>query len=103
MTKVLLVCAGGYSTGILMKKLEKYAKDKGIDFKVEAHGIGDYQDVYQDFDIILLGPQISYKEEEIKSNTNMPIDIVAQLDYALGNAENIFKQIDKLMAQLEKN
>ena len=32
--KVLLICAGGMSTGILMKKMEKYAEDKGIELKV---------------------------------------------------------------------
>ena len=30
--KVLLICAGGMSTGILMKKMEKYAEDKGGNF-----------------------------------------------------------------------
>ena len=28
--KILLVCAGGMSTSILMKKLEAYAADNGI-------------------------------------------------------------------------
>ena len=36
--KVLLICAGGMSTGILMKKMEKYAEDKGIDLKIDAVG-----------------------------------------------------------------
>ena len=28
--KILLICAGGMSTGILMKKMEKYAAEQGI-------------------------------------------------------------------------
>lgn len=96
--KVLLVCAGGYSTGILMKKMEKYAAEKGLDFTVDAYGMGDYDRVYQDYDVILVGPQISYKKDEIKERTGKPLDVVAQMDYALGNAENIMKQVEKLLA-----
>ena len=34
--KVLLICAGGMSAGMLMKKREKYAGEKGIDLKIDA-------------------------------------------------------------------
>lgn len=41
--KVLLVCAGGMSTSILMKKMEKYAAEKGIEFEIAAVGPGRVQ------------------------------------------------------------
>lgn len=93
--KVLLICAGGMSTSILMKKMMNYAKEHGYVLKIEAVGMSAYEDVYRDYDIILLGPQVSYKLEEIKAATDMPVDIIATYDYAIGNAENIFKQINK--------
>lgn len=91
--KLLLLCAGGASTSILMKKMEKYAKANGIDFTVEAHGVSSYEDYFHNFDVIMLGPQISYKRDTLAKETGMPVGVVASLDYALGNAENIFKQI----------
>jgi PTS system cellobiose-specific IIB component len=98
--KLLLVCAGGMSTSILMKKLEKYAAANGpADFEVIAKGLGDYEDYYKDYDVIMLGPQVSYKIKQIQETTNMPVGVVVQLDYALGNAEHIFKAIDKLLAE----
>ena len=36
--KVLLICAGGMSTGILMRKMEKYAEEHG-DSRVNAKSI----------------------------------------------------------------
>ena len=33
--KVLLICAGGMSTGILMRKMEKYAEEQGISLKIK--------------------------------------------------------------------
>ena len=53
--KVLLVCAGGMSTSILMKKLEKHAADKGIDFEIAAVGLSAYKDVCANYDCILMG------------------------------------------------
>ena len=34
--KILLVCAAGLSTSILMKKLEKYAEQNGIELDIDA-------------------------------------------------------------------
>ena len=51
--KVLLICAGGMSTGILMRKMEKYAEEQGISLKIEAVGMSAYEDVYKNYDVIL--------------------------------------------------
>ena len=94
--KVLLICAGGMSTSILMKKLEKYAAAHEIELEILARGMNDYDDVYSKFDVILLGPQVSYQKSTIESNTKKPVAVIAPYDYAIGNAENIFKQVKKL-------
>ena len=83
--KVLLICAGGMSTGILMKKMEKYAQEKGIDLKIDAVGMSAYED--------------SYKKAEIAQVTQMPIAVIAAYDYAIGNVENIMKQVDEIYPQ----
>lgn len=98
--KVLLVCAGGMSTSILMKKLEKYAEEQGIDFEVAAVGETAYRDVCHNYDCILLGPQIGYMKDEIKEGSdNMPLDVIAPQDYGIGNCENIFAQINALLGK----
>ena len=50
--KILLVCAGGMSTGLLMKKMEKYWEERGEDNSINAVGLSEYMDVYKDYDII---------------------------------------------------
>jgi PTS system cellobiose-specific IIB component len=94
--KILLICAGGASTSILMKKMEKYAEGKGIDLKISAKGIGEYQDYYKEYDLILLGPQISYQKDNIKAVTKLPLAVITPYDYAIGNAENIFKLVETI-------
>lgn len=59
--KVLLVCAMGMSTSILMKKLEKYAAEQGINFSIAAQSVNTYKTVCHEYDCILMGPQISIR------------------------------------------
>ena len=97
--KLLLLCAGGASTSILMKKMEKYAAANDMDFTVEAHGVGTYEEYAPDFDVIMLGPQVSYRRNAVAEETGKPVGVVSSLDYALGNAENIFKQIGEIYSE----
>ncbi|ASA23309.1 PTS sugar transporter subunit IIB [Paenibacillus donghaensis] len=93
---ILLVCAGGVSTGILMKKMMKYADSKDIQIKVEAHAVQDFDDNIDRFDLVLLGPQISYKLNELKDRTAKPVAVIESMDYAMGNAENVIKLAAKI-------
>ena len=95
--KILLVCAGGASTSILMKKMKKYAEDKGFELEITAKGLSEYDEQSSQVDMILLGPQISYKKAEIEENSKKPVAVIAPYDYAVGNVENIFKQIDLIL------
>jgi PTS system cellobiose-specific IIB component len=94
--RVLLVCAGGASTSILMKKMKKYAEEKGFELEIAAKGVNDYDEECAQYDLLLLGPQISYKQQEIEDFSKKPAVVIAPYDYAVGNVENIFKQIESI-------
>ena len=70
--KVLLVCAGGASTSILMKKIAKYAKEElGIeDFEIAAKSVGSVhpERVVGTYDCILMGPQVGYLKDKVVEN-----------------------------------
>ncbi len=94
--KIMLVCAGGMSTSILMKKMEKYGVDKGIDLSIKAFAAQDLEENYKHYDVILLGPQISYKLKDIKEAVTIPVGVIPSFDYAVGNVENIMKLIQSI-------
>ena len=94
--KILLVCAGGMSTSILMKKMESYWQEHGEELQIEAVGLGAYQDVFQNYDIVMVGPQVSYRLDEIKENTGLPCAPIESFDYAVANCDNIMKLAKKL-------
>ncbi|WP_281366464.1 PTS sugar transporter subunit IIB [Paraliobacillus salinarum] len=94
----MLICANGMSTGLLVKKIEKWAMNNQPDLEVKAYGINSYQENYENYDCILIGPQISYKLEEIKGVIgSKPITVIESVDYALGNVDNIMKQVDTII------
>lgn len=97
--KILFVCAAGMSTSILMKKVEKWGEANQIDLEVKAVGTQVYQDVYQDYDCILIGPQISYMLDKFKDSVSIPVGVISGSDYALGNAENIYKFSQSLISK----
>lgn len=95
--KILLVCAGGMSTGILMKKMETYWKEQGQELTIQAVGLSEYVDVASDYEIVLLGPQISYRLDEVKENTGLPCEAIPSYDYAVANCPQIMKLANKLL------
>ena len=97
--KILLVCAGGMSTGLLMNKMKVYWDQQGKELTINAVGLGEYEDVYKDYDIIMVGPQVGYRLAQIKADTGMPCDVIPSFDYAIANCPNIMKLAEKLYAQ----
>lgn len=95
--KILLVCAGGMSTGILMKKMEAYWREQGQELTIQAVGLSEYEDVASDYEIVLLGPQISYRLDEVKENTGLPCEAIPSYDYAVANCPQIMKLANKLL------
>ena len=43
-----------------------------------------------------MGPQVSYREEEVRKETGKPVAAINPTDYALGRAENIFKLAESI-------
>lgn len=95
--KILLVCAAGLSTSILMRKVEDYAKNNGIDLEIDAIGMGEYQRVCAGYDVILLGPQVSYQKAAIASGSGKPTEVIPPQDYGMGNAANVVKLAQSLL------
>ena len=69
--KILFVCAGGMSTGLIVKKMEKWASENGKDLVVKATGVGGYESKWQDYDCILVGPQVRFKIPEMKEKVKI--------------------------------
>jgi len=63
--KILLACNAGMSTSLLVQKMRKEATSQGIDATIDAEPLGPALEDVQDYDVLMLGPQIKYAEGEI--------------------------------------
>ncbi|MCG7341430.1 PTS lactose transporter subunit IIBC [Staphylococcus auricularis] len=69
-TNVLVVCAGGGTSGILANSLNKTAKEKGVALEATARAYGQDMDLIKDMDIVILAPQMDAMKGEMKKFTD---------------------------------
>jgi PTS system cellobiose-specific IIB component len=97
--KLLLVCAGGMSTSLLMRKMQTYWKSRQEPLEIAAAGLADYQDYLDGVDALLVGPQVSYRLASIQESAgDVPCEAISSTDYALGQCENIYEQVCGMIA-----
>lgn len=101
MTYITLVCAAGMSTSMLMAKMQQSAKTKGIEAKIIAMSESKFNSYNEPTDILLLGPQISYLEEELRKKyepKGMIVTVINMVDYGTMNGEKVLNEALKLLS-----
>lgn len=99
---IMLVCAAGMSTSMLVSKMQKAAEERGIDadiFAVSASEV-DAKIKTRPVDVMLLGPQVRYmkaKFEEKAAENSIAIDVINMQDYGMMNGENVLDSALELM------
>ena len=58
--KLMLVCNAGMSTSMLVSKIERAAKDQGIELEVAAFPLTQAEKAINDWDVVMLGPQVRH-------------------------------------------
>ncbi len=57
-TNIMVICAGGGTSGILAKALNKMAKERNLPLHAAARAYGQHMDIIHDMDLIILAPQM---------------------------------------------
>ncbi len=95
--RILMVCAGGMSSGLLMKQMRAYLKENGIDGSVDAVAMISSQDHYSDYDVVLVAPQVGYRLAGFRETTGLPCAVIPSFDYATANCANIMRLVRELL------
>lgn len=76
--RVLVLCAGGGTSGLLANALAKGAKAHNIDMLTAANSYGAHVDMLKDFDLVVLAPQVASNYEDLKKDTDrLGVKVVA--------------------------
>ena len=66
--RVLVLCQGGGTSGLLANVLAKAAKEHGIDLETGADAYGNHIDMMKDFDLVILAPQAASYFDDLKAD-----------------------------------
>ena len=95
MVNIMLVCSAGMSTSLLVNKMNKVAKEKGMNVNVFAVAEADAKNIMDKIDVVLLGPQVRYllpKMKELMEPKGIPVDVVDTINYGTMNGEKVLEQ-----------
>lgn len=69
-TNVLVLCAGGGTTGLLANALNKAAAEYNVPVKAAAGGYGAHREMLPEFNLVILAPQVASNFEDMKAETD---------------------------------
>lgn len=84
MKNILLICGGGASSGFMAANMRKAAKKKNLDLNIQARSESELEDHLDSTDILLIGPHLSYMEDDIKKqlgDRNIKVAVIPQIVY----------------------
>lgn len=100
MKRILLVCAAGMSTSLLVNKMKEAAKNRDIEVEIEALPISECSTVIDEVDIVLLGPQVRFQKPQVDElvNGKVPVEVIDMKLYGRIDGEKI---LDKALNSIE--
>jgi len=99
---IMLACAAGMSTSMLVSKMQSAASAQGKDYDIFATSTSDVDNALAQRhpDVLLLGPQVAYLKNEVKAKTDaagVPMDIINMMDYGMMEGDNVLATAEKIM------
>ena len=104
MKRIMLVCAAGMSTSLLVTKMEKAAADQGLESDIFAVSASEadakLEDASKPVDVLLLGPQVRFMKGHFETklaDKGIPVDVIDMKDYGMMNGEAVLNTALNLM------
>ena len=92
MKYITLICVAGMSTSMMVARMKDAAKKNGIDAQITAMSESSFGSYDGQTDVLLLGPQISYKYNDIKSRyetENRKVAVIEARKYGMMDGEAV--------------
>lgn len=97
--KVLLVCASAMSSSLLEAAAVKAARKRGHELDIHAISapeIGRYDFEANPVEMVLVAPQVRYKQKSIRQMAEplgIAVDIIDSITYGMVDGDKLFDQI----------
>ena len=100
MKKIFLCCSAGMSTSMLVKKMQQTAADRGIEVKIDAIGMANFEEAIESYDVCLLGPQVKFKLPDFQAHAaklNKRVEVIDPMAYGMMKSEQVLDQALSLL------
>lgn len=100
--KISLICQHGASTGMVVNKMKDAATEKGVKADIAAYPDSQLDNIVADSDIILAGPQVSFKVDGYKKKYPEYADkfhVINTMDFGMMNGEKILNDALEILAK----
>src|SRR5690606_30194618 len=90
--KIVLVCAAGMSTSLVVQRMKKEAADRQLDVEVIAIPMEEFEEQIQDASVVLVGPQVRFRLAELVVNANnygVPVSVNDHRHFSMVNGDKI--------------
>ena len=95
MKNILLVCAMGMSTSILVNRMKEYAQRENIAVSINALAIQEAKAKIKnnEVDVVLLGPQVRFQKKEIEEVAKgvIPVEVIDMKDYGKMDGQSVLE------------
>lgn len=94
MRNVILLCAQGMSTGVMVKKMKDAAAKMGYECNISAHPVAQAKELGALADILLLGPQVRFEKNEVQAQCpNKPVQVIDTVAYGRLDGAKVIAQV----------
>lgn len=98
---ILLVCACGSSTSILMQNMRDNLRDEEKDWSIEALSISEAKTKFSKYDCVLLAPQVKFQtamvKELCKNIPEIKILNIPAIDFGRCNGSAVLDMVREAM------
>ena len=99
---IMLACAAGMSTSLLVTKMQAAADEKGLDAEIFAVPAQEVDDIILEkkVDVLLLGPQVRYLLDQFTeklAQKNIPVGVIPMVDYGMMNGSKVLALAEELI------
>lgn len=100
MKNIVLCCAAGMSTSMLVQRMKDAAQKKGVDVSIKAVPVSEFKENLAEADIILLGPQVKYEQAKLQAQAEplgKKVAVIDMMDYGMMKGDVVLDKTLKLL------
>lgn len=97
MRKIVLLCAAGMSTSMLVTKMKKAADEQGYEVEIQAYPVAEAKTRGEDADIVLLGPQVRFHLAKVKEQVSCPVEAIDMSAYGMMDGVKVLQRVKEVL------